>query len=69
MCVLGLVEETDSLLQQVRLFNLIKADRYVGWEKLIALESRRLYFMGIQCALEASGVFSNKVKHDSFCQV
>ena len=37
MCFLGRAEETDSLLPQVRLLNLIKAEKYGGCERLIAL--------------------------------
>ena len=69
MCFLGRVEETDSLLPRVRLLDLIKAERYAGCERLIALNTRRLYLRGYDVELEASGVFSERVQHDSFCQV
>ena len=49
MCILGQVEETGSLLPQVRLLELIEADRYRGWEKLISLKTRRLYLKRIWC--------------------
>ena len=35
MCLLGRVEEIDSLLPRVRLLDLIKAERYRGCERLI----------------------------------
>ena len=49
MCFLGWVEETDSLLPRVRLLDLIKAERYGGCDRLIALNTRRLYLKRIQC--------------------
>ena len=49
MCFLGRVEETDSLLPRVRLLDLIKAERYGVCERLIALNTRRLYLKRIRC--------------------
>ena len=43
MCFLGRVEEIDSLLPRVRLLDLIKAERYEGCQRLIALNTKRLY--------------------------
>ena len=44
MCFLGRFEDIDSLLPQVRLLVLIKAERYGGCERLIALNTKRLYY-------------------------
>ena len=49
MCFLGWVEETGSRMPRVRLLDLIKANRYGGWAKLIALKTRRLYLKKIRC--------------------
>ena len=43
MCFLGRVEEIGSLLPRMRLLDLIKAERYGGCERLIALNTKRLY--------------------------
>ena len=55
--LLRAVEETDSLLPRVRLLDLIKAERYGGCERLIALNTRRLYLKGYDVELDVSGVF------------
>ena len=49
MCFLGRVEETDSLLPRERLLDLIKDERYGGCDRLIALNTRRLYLKRIRC--------------------
>ena len=43
MAFLGQTEERDSLFPRVRLLALIKDDKYVGWENLMALKVIRLY--------------------------
>ena len=43
MAFLGQTEERDSLFPRVRLLVLIKDDKYVGWENLMALKVIRLY--------------------------
>ena len=48
MCFLGWVEEIDSLLPRVRLLDLIKAERYGVCERLIALNTKRLYLKRMQ---------------------
>ena len=56
MACLGQTEETDSLFPGVRLLVLIKDDKYVGWENLMALKVIRLYLnkmwyvIGSQCS-------------------
>ena len=44
MAFLGQTEERDRRFSQVRLLVLIKDDKYVGWENLMALKVIRLYF-------------------------
>ena len=55
MCFLGWVEETDSLLLGVRLLSLVKAER------LIALNTKRLYLKRCDVVMGASAVFSKRV--------
>ena len=43
MAFLGQTKERDSLLARVRLLVLIKEDKYVGWENLMAMKVIRLY--------------------------
>ena len=43
MAFLGQTEERDNQFPQVRLLFLIKDDKYVGWENLMALKVIRLY--------------------------
>ena len=56
MASLGRTEEIESRFPRVRLLVLIKDDKYVGWENLIALNVIRLYLnriwyeMGSQCS-------------------
>ena len=60
MCLLGRVEEIDSLLPRVRLLDLIKAERYGGCERLIALNTKGCTKTGCDVELGASGVFSKR---------
>ena len=56
MSFLGQTEERDSKFPRVRLLVLIKDDKYVGWENLMALKVTTLYLnkmryvMGSQCS-------------------
>ena len=56
MAFLGRTEERDSLFPRVRLLVLIKDDKYVGFENLMALKVIRLYLnkmryvIGNQCS-------------------
>ena len=56
MAFLGPTEGRDSRFPQVRLLVLIKDDKYVGWENLMALKVIRLYLnkmwyvIGSQCS-------------------
>ena len=56
MAFLGRTEERESRYPRVRLLDLIKGYKYVGWENLIALNVIRLYLnriqyeMGSQCS-------------------
>ena len=43
MAFLGQTEERDNKFPQVMLLVLIKNDKYVGWENLMALKVIRLY--------------------------
>ena len=61
MCFLGRVEETDSLLLWVRLLNLIKDERYGGCDKLIALNTRRLYLKDTMLNWKPVEFFSKRV--------
>ena len=48
MAFLGRAEERKSRFPQVRLLVLIKDEKYVGWEDLIALNVIRLYLNRIR---------------------
>ena len=56
MAFLGQAEERDSRFPRVKLLDLIKNDKYVGWENLMALNVKRLHLnnmqheMGSQCS-------------------
>ena len=56
MAFLGQTEERDSRFPGVRLLVLIKDDKYVGWQNLMALKAIRLYLnkimyeIGSQCS-------------------
>ena len=56
MAFLGQTEERDSQFPQVRLLDLIKDDKYVGWVNLMAWKVIRSYLnnmwykMGSQCS-------------------
>ena len=44
MALLGQTEKRDGRFPRVRLLVLIKDDRYVGWESLVALNEMRLRY-------------------------
>ena len=48
------IEEIDSLLPRVRLLDLIKAERYGGCERLIALNTKRLYLNRMRCLYDTA---------------
>ena len=56
LAFLGRTEERERRFPRVRLLDLIKDDKYEGWENLIALNVIRLYWnricyeMGSQCS-------------------
>ena len=47
MAFLGQTEERDSRFPRVRLLVLIKDDKYMGWQNLMALKVIRLYLNGM----------------------
>ena len=51
MAFLGQTEERDSRFPRVRLLVMIKDDKYVGWENLMALKVIRLYLNKMQCVI------------------
>ena len=60
MAFLGQTEEGDSRFPQVRLLLLIKDDKYVGQENLMALKVIRLYLNKMQYVMGASIVFEER---------
>ena len=60
MTFLGQTEERDSRFPQVRLLVLIKDDKYIGWENLMALKVIRLYLNRCGMKWGASIVFEER---------
>ena len=56
MAFLGRTEERESRFPRVRLLDLIK-DKYVGWEKMIALNVIRLYLNKIRYEMGSQSRF------------
>ena len=62
MAFLGQTEERDSRFPRVRLLVLIKDDKYISWEKFMALKvtilylNKKLYDMRSQCSFLRKGV-------------
>ena len=57
MGFLGRTEERESRFPQVRLLDLVKDDKYVGWEDLIVLNVIRLYLNRIWYEMESQCSF------------
>ena len=56
MAFLGQTEERDSWFPQGRLLVLIKDDKYVGWENLMALKVIRLFLNKMQYKMGSHAV-------------
>ena len=64
MAFLGQTEERDSLFLRVRLLVLIKDDKFVGWENLMALKVKSLHLNKMRYVMGASVVFEERKLHD-----
>ena len=60
MAFLGGTEERDSQFPQVGLLVLIKDNKYVGWENLMALKVFRLYLNKMRYVMGSQFSFSRK---------